>query len=73
MYNSFKYANRSRRKKTLDLVKSFREKLPDKSLEEWHKKHASNICDYDYFMRQINNLDLIRDDTVSVIYRYENA
>ena len=59
-------------KDTVNLIKEFRGKLNDngQSLKWWHKKYLMPGLRYDYFIRQINNLELIRIDTVEAIKKY---
>ena len=60
------------KKQVLDLVSSLRGKLNDngQSLKWWHAKHCPANVRYDYFIRQINNLELIRMEVIDAIKKY---
>lgn len=60
------------KKQNLDLVSSLRRRLCDngQSLKWWHAEYCPTGLRYDYFIRQINNLELIKADVVEAIKKY---
>ena len=61
-----------KKQQVVDLISKFRGKLNNngQSLKWWHEKYLMPGLRYDYFIRQINNIELISIDTVEAIKRY---
>lgn len=61
-----------KREKVQKVVDSFRAKLREngQSLTRWYDKNLAGVCRYDYFIRQINNVDLLRADVLGIIEKY---
>ena len=58
------------RLRRIAIVKKLRVKLDGRSLKWWHDNHIPELCTYGYFIRQINNLDVMQDDLLAVIKGY---
>lgn len=55
-----------------ELIQTFREKLEDdrRTLKWWHGKYVGKLYKYNYFIRQINTPDSIKDDLKEIISTY---
>ncbi len=58
------------RLRRIAIVKKLRAKLDGRSLKWWHDNHIPELCTYGYFIRQINNPDIMQGDLLDAIVDY---
>lgn len=55
-----------------NVVEKFRNKLSKngQSLKWWHAEYAIKLCKYNYFIRQINSLDTLKANLLSLLEKH---